>query len=386
MEIDRFTYLINLNMCSFFKNIVFFCLLLLITSCKSNKFEEINICPISPLQLEVDSTRLSELYDIEIIKLENNRKSQISQVNKLIVNSNGILIYDNSSLPQVFSFDKSGNYINTIGKFGHAKNEYDHILDVSSSASGDSVVFLQYSKIQIFDGKGKYVSTIPIDGQYHWEKIERVANKGYVCASEYTNTSYLLSVCDNLFNIKHDLLDVEDVSIAGGSFVWNPIWCSHDKIIYCDYFYNSFYVNDVNTGETVGYKIETGNFASKEEIEKGNGGKYDHFIDVAFDGECIFGSMVHNMLFKTYKLNINTKEFIIYESIKDWFPKIETYYEGVYYAVLEPSFLLSLVKGNSFCMEQETYENLSKAIEPYVDELCEMDNMYILKLKKKTYK
>ncbi len=334
----------------------------------------------------IDSTCIADKFSFEIIKLENKNNCMVTDVNKLIVNSKGFLIYDNSSLPQVFSFDKSGNYINTIGKFGHAKNEYDHILDVSSSASGDSIVFLQYSKIQIFDGKGKYVSTIPIDGQYHWEKIERIANKGYVCASEYTNTSYLLSVCDNLFNIKHDLLDVEDVSIAGGSFVWNPIWCSHDKIIYCDYFYNSFYVNDINTGETIGYKIETGNFASKEEIEKGNGGKYDHFIDVAFDGECIFGCMVHNMRFKTYKLNINTKEFIIYESIKDWFPKIETYYEGCYYAVLEHSFLLSLVKGNSFCMEQETYENFRKAIEPYVDELCEMDNMYILKLKKKIFK
>lgn len=365
---------------------VIFCLLcssMLVLSCSKNKPRrgcgEYEVCNITAVDVDMDSTCMADIYDMEIIKLENTKKSLISQVHKLIVNSKGILVYDNSSVPQVFSFDHTGKFLSKIGKFGHAKNEYDHVLDVCSNAKGDSVVFLQFGQTKIFDDKGNYLTSYPVDGKYHWEHIERNCNGGYVGASEYTNADNIVSVCDNSFNITGDFVDSKGIDLSRCSYVWNPIWSSHGKIIFCDFYFTSICVIDEATCKTTRYNIDTGNVASV----KNGYDEYDDFMDVGYDGECVFGRMIHNKHISRFKFDIREQLFTIYCSAKDWHPDIKTYHDGYFYAVLEPSFLLSLLEAEPRYMYKETYRALMEALEPYAQNIDEMDNLYILKMKKR---
>lgn len=359
---------------------------LCVVSCSPKKtLGEFDVNNIETLDVEVDSTCFSDEYDMEIIKLDNSKNSIISQVHKLIVNSKGILVFDNSSVPQIFSFDHSGKYLSKIGKYGHAKNEYDHILDVCSNDNGDSIVLLQFERVKLFDDKGNYLSSCSIDTKYHWEHIERNCNGGYVGASDYTHEDKLLNICDNSFNVVCDFIDSKDISVEHGSYIWNPIWSSHGKIVFCDFYFSSIYVTDVETCQTTCYKINTGNTAPVEEVKNGIK-EYDNFLDVEYDGENVFGHIIHKKRCNIFKFDIEKKTFIIYGYAEDWYPTIKAYHDGYFYAVLTPTFLLSLLKEEPRYMYKKTYAALRKALEPYADDLNEMDNLYILKMKKKIKK
>ncbi len=360
-------------------------LICVLSSCVNKTKREYEVYNIRTKFVNVDSTCFSDNYDMEIIKLENSKNSLISQVHKLIVNSKGILVYDNSSVPQVFSFDQSGNFISKIGKYGHAKNEYDHILDVCSNDKGDSIVLLQFGRTKLFDDKGNYLSSCSIDTKYHWEHIERSCNGGYIGASEYTYADDLISICDNSFNIIYDLVNSKDITVEHGSYVWNPIWSSHGKIVFCDFYFSSIYVTDVETSQTTCYKINTGNTAPVEDVKNGIY-DYDNFLDVEYDGKYVFGHIIHKKRCNMFKFDIEKRSFIIYGCVEDWYPTIKAYHDGYFYAVLTPTFLLSLLKEEPRYMYKKTYAALRKALEPYADDLNEMDNLYILKMKKKIKK
>lgn len=354
---------------------------LVLTCCASKPTEEIEEYEINAVNAGMDSTCFSDVYDVDIIKLENNKNSIIGLVHKLIVNSKEILIYDTSSVPQVFAFDHSGKYITKIGRYGHAKNEYYDIIDVCSNEKGDSIFFLLHDRIMIYDNNGKYVSSCSIDPKYRWKYIERRCDYGYVCATDYYADN-LISLCDNSFNVQRELVDIKNVTVEHGSYVWNPICSSHGKIIFCDFYFTSIYVTDTKTLHTTCYRINTGNTAPIDEVKNGIK-EYDEFLDVQFDGECVFGHIIHNKRPIVYKFNIKSKSFIIH-GYEDHYPDIETYHDGCYYATENPSFLLSLLKGRPNYMSESTYNALMKALEPYADDMNEMDNLYVLKLKKKT--
>ena len=63
---------------------------MLVLSCSKNKPRrgcgEYEVCNITAVDVDMDSTCMADIYDMEIIKLENTKKSLISQVHNLIVN------------------------------------------------------------------------------------------------------------------------------------------------------------------------------------------------------------------------------------------------------------------------------------------------------------
>lgn len=356
--------------------------LFVICGCSNQTGEKLDLCAIKAIDIEADSTCFSDCYDMEIIKLETNKKCLISQVNKLIVNSKGILIYDYASVPQVFSFGHSGKFLSKIGKYGHAKNEYDHVLDVCSNEKGDSIVFLQYGRVKIFDDKGNYLSTSSIDDKYHWEHMERMCNGGFVCASDYTNADDLLNICDYSFHVEQGYVDTKNIEVRHGSYVWNPIWSSHGKIIFCDFYFSSIYVTDIETRQTVCYRIDTGNTAPHGD-PRNETKEYDAFLNVAFDGEYVFGDIIHHRYHNMYKFDLKSKTFVIYGCVEDWFPEVKAYHDGCFYAVLTPSFLFALLDRERHFMYEKTYAALREAFAPYAAGLNESDNLYILKMKPK---
>ena len=365
------------------KIIIFFCLFivsLFITSCSTDKTQDMEVYNLQPIFVDADTTHLTDKYDIEIVKLDNNINCQISIIDKLIVNSKGILVYDHSSTPKVFCFDKNGKYMAKIDKFGHAKDEYDHVLDVCSNDAGDSIILLQYNRLKIYDDKGNFISSKNIDEQYHWEKLERNDKYGYVGASEYTNAEYLISVCDNSFKVNHEFVPTKGISVKRGSYVWNPIWCSHGKIVFCDYYFSSIYVEDIATHQKKCYKINTGNTAIEKEA-KTEQGQYDHFIDIAYDGVYVFGHMLYNKKYKVFKLCPNTNQFFMFKSVKDWCPNVIAYHDGCFYEALSPEHLIQIKNYPKYpkWLYKETYDAIMAAMKPYIDDLDENDNYYLLK-------
>ena len=348
---------------------------LFITSCSADKTQQdMEVYNLQPIFVDADTTHLTDKFDIEIIKLDNNISCQISIIDKLIVNSKGIFVYDHSSVPQVFCFDKNGKYMAKIDKFGHAKDEYDHVLDVCSNDAGDSIVLLQYNRLKIYDDKGNFISSRNIDEQYHWEKLERNDKYGYVGASEYTNAEHLISVCDNSFKVNHEFIPTKGISVKRGSHVWNPIWCSHGKIVFCDYYFSSIYVEDIATHQKKCYKIKDPANGTKTELLK-----------IGYDGEYVFGFIIYNNKYKKFKLNLETNKFYIYVTSKDMSPGFNTYYDGCFYEALSPEHLIQIKNYPKYpkWLYNETYDAIMAAMKPYIDDLDENDNYYLLKCTQK---
>lgn len=140
------------------------CLLLLI-SCKethekSNSSHEINIDKVAYL----DSINISTIYkDAHVIHLDTASHAMISEISKLAVYDDKIIVLDKKARRQLLVFNKSGKYLYSIGKIGLGPGEYTYISDFTYS-SKDNLLFIldsQTRKIHKYQlNTGKYLNTI----------------------------------------------------------------------------------------------------------------------------------------------------------------------------------------------------------------------------------
>ena len=139
-------------------------MMILVLSCKGTNSD---VSESKDILLEVDNVGegllLSEKFtDVEIIPLENNPKAILSDVRKMIVTDRGMYFWDNGPKPQVLFFGHDGTFRNSIGSMGHAKGEYQMIMSIASTSSGDTVAIVKYPNADLFDGGGKFLSTFEI--------------------------------------------------------------------------------------------------------------------------------------------------------------------------------------------------------------------------------
>lgn len=147
--------------------------LLLVISCKetheiTNSNYEINIDKVTYL----DSINISTIYkDAHVIYLDTASHAMISEISKLVVYDDKIIILDKKARRQILVFNKSGEYLYSIGKMGLGPGEYTYIRDFTYS-SKDNLLFIldsQTRKIHKYQlNTGKYLNTITCEHScYH---------------------------------------------------------------------------------------------------------------------------------------------------------------------------------------------------------------------------
>ena len=360
-----------------FKAIYVVCLHVVFYACSKNI--DVEVCTKDIRAVEKKSDYGLDDYElISLTPLENNTECLIHEVDKVLVTSNNYIVLDNSNSPSIFSFTCDGAFCGKIAKIGHAKSEISHVLDVAEKK--DTVYVLQYDKIKLYDINGGYIKTIELNNSNHWERIVSAEN-GFVCSSYYTGVQNLVSVCDKDFRTLYSFANTEEMTFAEFPYLRNPIWCSHGKIIYCNFFSSSFYVSEQNSPSVVCYNIISDRQMTHEKVLAGKWGYEDYFLTFSFDGKCIFGYMNYNKRFCRYVFDISNNDFSVFLPM-DFLPQIQAYCNGYYYSLISAHDVLSIAE-SAKTRKDGGYDKLYELFSPFMNKITDGDNYFVLKMKKK---
>ena len=159
------------------KQFIFFPLvfLLLLASCHSDKKQEVTQ---SVTTIRVDN--IDDAEDIEVtkdkyiksfryIQLETDTTALIGEMTKILYEDNRIYIMDQSVTKSLFIFDKEGNFINKIYRYGQGPEEYYELTDAFYDPKENTINILSFVgrnkyKIMVFDADGKtLLKQLPIN-------------------------------------------------------------------------------------------------------------------------------------------------------------------------------------------------------------------------------
>ena len=359
------------------KVIYIICVHFIFFACTNSTNVEFHSKDIQAVEKNVDYDM--DCYElVSLTPLENNAECIIHNVDKVIVTSNNYIVMDNSRSPSVFSFAYDGTFCGRIAKIGHAKSEITHLLDVAEK--NDTVYVLQYDKMKIYDIKGKYIKTIELNNNNHWERIISTED-GFICSSYYTGVQNLVSICDKEFNIQYSFVNAEGQTFAELPYLRNPIWCSHGKIIYCNFFNSSFCVSEKNSSSVICYNILSDRKMTFEKVLAGKWGYEDYFLTYAYDGNCIFGYMNYNKRYCRFVFDISNNDFSVFLPT-DYLPEFHAYRDGYYYSFISADDVLFVANFAKY-KKGENYKKLYEMFSAFTDIVTSGDNYFVLKMKKK---
>lgn len=113
--------------------------------------------------IKIDTTHVIQakhvISNLKIIRLETTSSILIGGIDKLLWIDDKIIIVDKRKAKNIFVFDTTGHYLNSIGKIGRGPTEYIGIDDVSLIPESNAISVLDRGtkKIKIFDLKGNFI-------------------------------------------------------------------------------------------------------------------------------------------------------------------------------------------------------------------------------------
>jgi len=230
-----------------------FLYLLLVATYLVSCTEQVSKKVLKPLSFKVISD-ISEIVDtIEIVELEPNSNSYISEVLKLIETRDGQYIVKDIS--KITVFDSKGRFVKNIGKFGQGPGEFSYVNDIALNSGQDAVLVL--------DAFNQVYSYALADGSFLGKiKYEGARNKNYDAIAPSSGRDLFLSATNplnskNSFDNSFYCLDLyssdgklKSSFLCQNDFLFNPnrITRSYD---------GSYFVRPLE-GTQILYRIENG--------------------------------------------------------------------------------------------------------------------------------
>lgn len=180
----------------------------------------------------------------QIIVLETNEESFLSEIKRISYDDNILFIFD-KSLMKISFFDVTGKYINSIDRRGNGPEEYIQISDFAIDTSKKQIILLCDipNKLMYFDYTGTFIQEKKLDTYYselmvdhdyiYFEKMNNIESKGFQIAIFNKNTEEWQETID-LIDIKNTLF-ISGNSLSKGT-----------KMSYARRFDNSIY--EINEG------------------------------------------------------------------------------------------------------------------------------------------
>lgn len=169
-------------MCKYLLLIVLFVLL----SCNSNEtniqteiLSNSNIAPI-------DYTELSKIldYTVDYIPLETSEDCLTGEISSLSRVDNRFFIHSKlSNIEKILIFDSNGNFINKVGDYGRAQNEYLNIKTFVVDKINQHIIIIDSHRLRLlrYDFDGNYISSADIDKQLRFaNKIVQLSDGTYL--------------------------------------------------------------------------------------------------------------------------------------------------------------------------------------------------------------
>jgi len=319
--------------------------------------------------------------DIQFVPLENKRSCMLSDVVGIKVTKSGIFILDRFKKSQLLFFDHNGSFKNKIGEYGHGKGEYQFIKDFSANADGDSVIIMTLQDFLTYKNNGKFVSSYPLGEEELLENVV-VTRKGAICTRNYKHSDHLVCFCDKNFRVKGKAIDVSpEFVVKNPPFVINTLQLCGNQVCYLDQYESTFYILDEESQSIKKrYVLKSKNMATLEDDEDL---KKDRVVSYIYSDGMITGTAIHCNSLRRFEIDTNNDTFYFYKDVRDLM-SIKDYYDGYYYALVSASEMIYLTNEKIVFLEKTipSVDNLRLAFKPYLQELNENNNFYIVKIRK----
>lgn len=136
----------------------------LVACTKTEKCTTEAIINDTPDMISNKGTKLSSFMEVKnIIPLENSDSCLLGETEK-VIKRDGIIYVKSKGKPLTL-FDKSGKFLNTVGKIGAGPEEYTQYTDFD--IDGESVYIMTMNKIQVYSRSGKWIKSISIPFNAH---------------------------------------------------------------------------------------------------------------------------------------------------------------------------------------------------------------------------
>lgn len=329
----------------------------------------------------------SHFTDFKLVSLSDTLSALLRDPVKMYVSNSHIYVYDRSK-NGICDYDSVGNYLGTIGRVGHAANEYVLMRNFSISDSGDTIAIIQKRNIKYYTKENRFIGKYDFPEDIFWEDIA-FWNDNLLVADFHRSNSNILTLMDknsrvlsNYFESTSDMLYYRPVII-------NNIQQDKNYICVCDFASSSFIIIDKNTHSTEKISLRSKNILKEEYLTDPNFAdvNYDHIKSFVYSNGKIYGTFYSSTdnagAFHGYSfiLNVVSKKIETYES-SDISPRFLYASDDNFYMLIHPCLLIEAFQKNNpdySCIKdllQDAYNGLNKVVD-------ETDNYYILKMRAK---
>lgn len=317
-----------------------FLLLAFIAACTDTNDNKYETREIEWISVERDSAEFWDFYtDATFVPLENTLEGMLYHVPKLVAMDNCFYVLDvTESGAEVKKYDNEGHYLCKIGKLGHAKDEYQNLLDFAVNETGDTVVLLTRTSLMAFDSNGKHLfSNAPVNDGFV-RRIQGVRG-GYLCSTEYSGAEQMLHYVDGDLKLISESLPTMNVTIGVPAIADNPIQQGNGYMYYYDFYASTLYQmrqTDPDVLQAVHfsskYALSTESFSDVNVYD----GKIDHVCEYFVDGDMIVGHVrLTEPSYATplFIYNVSKGKTALYDS-KYYSPRFAAAHGGFHYAII----------------------------------------------------
>lgn len=325
-----------------------------------------------------------EFYDFEIISLDNNKDGLLSDCMKMVVTDSGMLFFNDPADPSVLYFDNKGHFKNKIGEKGRKKSEYISITNFSATDKGDTITLLEYNTIKRFRSDGTFISSQTIDGEYGWDDLLMVKD-GMMMGTYHRGYDHLLTMYNWKDKETRSFFPTNSEILKGSVWTINGLQKAGNKVCFLDMFSSTFYIIDLNHPEEMRSISLSSPQMLTEEVARTKKDylnmNYDFVSDFTFSGDVILGSMHYKESSYDFRIDLKKNEFTFLDHIGFNYNNLY-YHNGYFYKVITQNRMIEYLNVK-FPYMKETKKIIEKAFKSDSIHVTELDNYYILKMKRR---
>ncbi|MBO5313872.1 MAG: 6-bladed beta-propeller [Prevotella sp.] len=330
----------------------------------------------------------NEFTCIEIIPLDNSKEALINRIGKMIVTDSCMLFWDNGPKSQVLSFKTNGVFENSIGRLGHAKDEYHLIMNIASSSSSDTIAIIKYPNVNLYALDGNFIKELKINNDKGTEDM-LITNDGFFLGYFHRQGECLLNFYDKNFNHVANIIKTSSNPIRSSVSTDRGKHIQEDNNnIYClDVFSSSLYViSKENLNDITKYSFSMPNMLTEEIVrnisEPEEILKYFRISSFHVHNDIVRGQIIRDgNEYEVYdfKFNISDTSVKLMKHV-DMGYMFDCSHSGYFYQILSSQQLLNYMDKSKGHMEpiRQLYGDAIKKLE---GQISHTDNYYIVKMK-----
>lgn len=327
-----------------------------------------------------------EFTTVEIIPFENKTECMLTEVKKLMVTDAGIYVFDASPSPRILSFRHDGRFKNEIGSRGHAKGEYQMVLNMGATANGDTVAVVGYPEILLYAANGRYLASLPVKDNNGVEDVLFADGRLYL-GYFHRQEKCMMSLYESR-SMEHvaDMIETPVDPIGASLGVDNGHLLQEDGgKVYCPDVLNScFYVCDKSsTGDVAKYSIGLEEMLREKDV-RDNADTEEKAYRIASYQACdgvVRGVIEHGKGYYDFRFALSDKTVDIMRH-NDWDYSFDCCHSGSFYTVVSASTLLDYMDKDKKYMEP-VRKLLGNTLGEMEGKVSPTDNYYLIKMRLK---